>query len=560
MVWPLVKLQTVKSGPAICQSCGTIVRGKAIRCLSCQNFISKYSPTPLSTFTLKESAPIGFVTFRTDHLLLERVLTISQTDKLIWQSPCKHGECIHADKLEKNDSEQKREEKGKEDVDDIKGVSESPESPVESAEEPRPSRRRRPGQESEYHLVRGCEDGRFSSWTLSISGISPDGIAKGIELAMEDVDSQPLPASQSFSATTLVFGSALDERVIAAEPQDLIPFYEQSLKEHQSVKSDSKKEPEKTQTPEYKEPSVFVGTFDEVDRTASAIFDPAHDDLEAQKFKDALKDAIELQNEDSKPTSSQSDNGDQWPDDGYQRGQSGKDSSLSSDSKKRSSPYQSQFDLSAIKRPSKGDSNSSERFDKAAMFGKKGSLLGILLKIVAVTLVFVTIGCVGLFFLAGGQPSVTDGGVISQNEQGLPVLSGNWKLTLWVETASGNAGYGEVSAIVVQKGDKVTGQGEDVNGKFFITGSIGQEEKVMIAFAKHYDTSDGRQHPYPTRFSGVVGPTQGSHVVAEGSFADRLMQDMPELEKNKFEQIQGYWSLSLVEETLIDKLKAMMGI
>ena len=94
--------------------------------------------------------------------------------------------------------------------------------------------------------------------------------------------------------------------------------------------------------------------------------------------------------------------------------------------------------------------------------------------------------------LGGSQTTVTDGGNIPQNDLGLPVLTGNWKLKLWVETESGNIGYGETTASVVQKGQLITASGKDGNGNFTITGNIGQDGQVGIAFWKQYDVKDGR--------------------------------------------------------------------
>lgn len=498
------------------------------------------------------------MTFRTDHLLLERVITISQTDKLIWQSPCKQGDCVHEGgmKEDRDAAGESEEEPGQ--VQDV--------SQKEKVEE-KASKEQSPNREI---IVRAVDHPRFSSWIVTSGSAATnaifDAFSSRFSLALEEIDAEPMPPGQSFSASTEVLTEALDGDVHVAVPRDLLPLYEEFLKNESSEAAEKEKVDDKNE----EEPRVFHGTFEEVDRTASAIFqDKEQAAAEAKKISDDLKAAA--MGADSSGSSAEdpsgsagvfNDEGDEWPRDlneSHKRGSSGASGRHAGAGSDSDSPYKSQFDLSALKRPGESDQADSS-FDKSQMFRRKGSFVSTLMKIVAVTMVFVVIGVVGMFALGGSQTTVTDGGNIPQNDLGLPVLTGNWKLKLWVETESGNIGYGETTASVVQKGQLITASGKDGNGNFTITGNIGQDGQVGIAFWKQYDVKDGRQHPFPTSFEGVVGPERGSDVVAQGSFANRLMQDMPELGKHKFEKITGYWSLSLVEESMVSKIKKMVGI
>ncbi|MBI1271582.1 hypothetical protein GC174_14240 [bacterium] len=528
------------------------MRGKSLRCYACNCFISRYSPTPLSTFTLKESAPVGFVTFRTDHLLLERVLTRSLTDRLIWQSPCKQGDCVHAEKIHDN---------GK-----SKEASEPDVAPViagdDTASEAGVIAEVKPNEEKVVvqRILRGGVDGDVSSWVLTICGVDAevDGMPTGIVIATEDLDADPLPSAQSFSATTLVFGPALDERVVTAELEDLAPLYKKSLEER--AQSGAGKEKESTAA--YPEPQVFMGTFEEVKKTASAIFGET-DSEDARGLSEALQSAIKSGDHTTADhgTAGGSPGGDDWPDDIHRRGEGRSSVNDNSHRSSSQSPYKSQFDLSAIKRPGEEDDEKEGRFQRGAMFQKQGSIVGTLIKLSAAVLVFVVIGLVGLAVLGGGSSSsVADGGAIKQNELGLPDLSGNWQIKLWVETESGNVGFGEIEAKVKQSGKSFSARGKDGNGNFDISGDLGQDEQVTIVFVRSYDVSDSRQHPLPIRFRGVVGASRGSEIIAQGSFVNRLMQDMPQLGKHKFENINGYWSLTIAEESPLDKARKMLGI
>ena len=563
MVQTVANSQTAMTGPAICQSCGIVLRGKSLRCYACNCFISRYSPTPLSTFTLKESAPVGFVTFRTDHLLLERVLTRSQTDRLIWQSPCKQGECVHADKIHDNG---KSKDAPPSNESSQKAVGEAVHETVDEAATASDAGSKAEEKAPEVRILRGGVDGDVSSWVLTICGVDveADGMPKGIVIATEDLDADPLPSAQSFSATTLVFGPALDERVVTAELEDLAPLYQQSLEERvrAGLAEEKEKEKEKDSSSLYPEPQVFMGTFEEVEKTASAIFGET-DSEDARGISEALQSAIKS-GDDTRAdsgTAGGSPRGDEWPDDIHRRGEGRSSDSTTSSRSAAQSPYKSQFDLSAIKRPGEEDDETQGKFQRGAMFQKQGSLVGTLIKLCAAVLVFVVVGFVGLAVLGGGSTStVADGGAIKQNELGLPDLSGNWQIKLWVETESGNVGFGEIEAKVKQSGKSFSARGKDGNGNFDISGDLGQDEQVTIVFVRSYDVSDSRQHPLPIRFRGVVGASRGSEIIAQGSFVNRLMQDMPQLGKHKFENITGYWSLSIAEESAVDKVKKMLGI
>lgn len=554
MVRTLANSQTTMTGPAICQSCGIVLRGKSLRCYACNCFISRYSPTPLSTFTLKESAPVGFVTFRTDHLLLERVLTRSLTDRLIWQSPCKQGDCVHAEKIHEN---------GKSKEEPKSGVAPA-NSGDDTAGEAGVVADVKPDKENVQvdRILRGGADGDVSSWVLTVCGVDAeaDGMPKGIVIATEDIDADPLPSAQSFSATTLVFGPALDERVVTAELEDLAPLYKKSLEERAQKGPGKEKENESISA--YPEPQVFMGTFEEVEKTASAIFGET-DSEDARGISEALQSAIKSGDDttDGHGNVGGSPRGDDWPDDIHRRGEGRGSDNATSGRSSSQSPYKSQFDLSAIKRPGEENDESRGGFQRGAMFQKQGSIVGTLIKLCAAVLVFVVIGFVGLAVLGGGSSnSVADGGAIKQNELGLPDLSGNWQIKLWVETESGNVGFGEIEAKVKQSGKSFSARGKDGNGNFDISGDLGQDEQVTIVFVRSYDVSDSRQHPLPIRFRGVVGASRGSEIIAQGSFVNRLMQDMPQLGKHKFENITGYWSLSIAEESPLDKVKKMLGI
>lgn len=580
-------------GLTICQTCGIIVRGNhPRRCSSCKGYIARNSPTPLSSFGLKESAPIGAVKFQSDHLLLERVLEISHTDKLIWNSPCKHGECSHEEKMAGSLTDEPQEPEATDSQPQVhkpqltdppepenepallprsessgNGTGETPrmdEKPVVESEpgakpnpEAKPTEKPKEKPEPEVEPVhQGLikQDEEMSSWILTATGISADGVRKGIEVALEDVGSEPMPDAQSFSATTLVFGPALDERVITAEPQDLKAHYEASLKAEteksktNDVKADSDQKDEKD-----------VDDIVVVEQTASAIFDKPQVGGSDRDYSEELKaelgkhePAKELPPLDAELES------DTWPDEDHARGVGKK---TKNDSEEKASPYESQFDLSQLKRPGPATvGDETRQLPKPGLGQSMTSMITGFLKVAAILVVFLLVGGVGLYVL-GSKPAVKEATSIQTNQLGLPILTGNWNLKLWVETASGDVSYGEVDTPMVQTQNKVSGQGKDGNGNYSLSGSLGKtdQNQVMIVFTKQYDLSDGRQHPYPIRFRGVVGIEPGSNVVAQGSFANRLMQDMPSLNKKKFEQIQGYWSLTIQSESAIGKLKKMVG-
>lgn len=568
-------------GLSICQACGTIVRGEQKRrCRSCRAVIAKNIPTPLAVFGIKESAPIGIVNYRTDHLLLERVLEVSQTDRLVWESPCKDGYCIHVEKEESESGKSNGdgasstvEEKKAEKVPLAEREAEEPtaSSPDQSEkaakneasldkvveiakpEEPEP-------EESKPEELEVSSDS--PSWVLATCGTSFDGISDSIQVALEDVGAEPLPDSQSFSATTLVFGSALDERVVTAEPQDLKEIYEKSIQSRDKAPvpvPELKKEPKEDKQPTPKELETKA-LFEKVEQTASAIFDQPDIGGSERDYSSEYKEATKAIDEKDEGTGLDSASGsDEWPEESYNRGmpKTSQDSRQTGDAE---SPYKSQFDLSQLKTPGDGNTGSDTSFNKGGMLKSKGAILGALVKFVIVTVVFISFGAVGLFFLGGNQSSVTTAGSMKTNEMGLPVLSGRWHIKMVVETENGEVGYGEIEADVVQTREEILGKGLDGNGNFVVSGNLGKAQEVMIAFSRHYDIDDGRQHPNPTRFKGVVSANPQESVIAQGSFANRLMQDLPALNKRQFEQIQGYWTLTIKQQSFLDKLKQMAGI
>ncbi|MBX9693352.1 MAG: hypothetical protein K2Z81_13275, partial [Cyanobacteria bacterium] len=96
----------------ICQRCGAVLRAPRSECPHCGCQFSYNKPTSFPALESSKLIATSIDPHMADPMLLERVLTRSQTDRLVSLSPCRKGKCIHEVDSEEGDSK-KNEEKSK---------------------------------------------------------------------------------------------------------------------------------------------------------------------------------------------------------------------------------------------------------------------------------------------------------------------------------------------------------------------------------------------------------------------------------------------------------------
>ncbi|MGE0264944.1 MAG: hypothetical protein AB7V06_19890 [Candidatus Obscuribacterales bacterium] len=493
---------------SICQTCGTIIRDRRRVCSICGAIVSKFSPTRLAVFNIGGAS--DHIIYKIDHLLLERVIIGARTEAMVSDSPCRRGDCIHVSRTGDDAGEKKRE------------ASDNSESSTPAVVMTATSMTF--GPVLDEHVV------------TSQSGGSGAIVLNDVGFAGE---SQVALSTTGGEAVADTAGTAGMARVGTSDSLSM-PSVLLDDKESIAGRSDEGSSVEVFEIEGFND-AIF-------DTAPSASFGSMGSDI---GLSDALKHAVSGYGGDSESESERPEYDFSSLDEDYEsmRVSGTREKTVVSPGASRSSPSSSagdkDYDVSSLEDLTRGRLRKSGAAGALLSGGGGPSILSRLVGLTFATLILVAVGVGAIFFLGGTQSSSMDGA----GEQPTP-YTGRWNFRLVAETEGGPVEFYQFATSMKLRGNELESVGSDEGGKYAVIGNLSSEEQGRIDFRKQYDLNDGRAHPFPIEFSGVlIAPGQDeSGTIARGEFRTRLSSENGTLNLGRFADVHGSWSATISQE------------
>lgn len=502
---------------SICQTCGTIIRDRRRVCSICGAIVSKFSPTRLAVFNIGGSS--DHIIYKIDHLLLERVIIGARTEAMVSDSPCRRGDCIHAPRTEDDGAEKKK---------DNGGRSESSAPPVVMTATSMTF-----GPVLDENVVTSKSGGGGAIVLNDVGFAGESQVALSMEgEAVADTAGTAGMSTVGTSDSLSMPSASLDDKEGVPGRSD-------------AVRGDG-------------EGSVKVF---EIEGFNDAIFDTAPSTSFGSMGKDiglgdALKHAVSGVGGESESEGERPEYDFASLDEDYEsmRASGTREKTVVSPGAARSpssSAGDRDYDVSSLEDLTRGRLRKSGPAGSLLSGGGGPSILNRLVGLTFATLVLVAVGIGAIFFLGGTQSSSMDGAG-EQTDSNSSSYSGRWNFRLVAETEGGPVEFYQFGTSMKLRGNELESVGTDEGGKYAVIGNLSSEEQGRIDFRKQYDLNDGRAHPFPIEFSGMLLPPgqDGSGEIARGEFRTRLSSDNGTLNLGRFADVRGSWSATISQEPI----------